>query len=111
MLSALRSFADTAQVKCDKLGIGTVGDDGSCETNLPRISANDSSVLIMLQLTFGALAAIAVLVIVIAAIRFALSEGDPQKVSKARQTIVFAVAGLVVALLAEAIVTFVLGGL
>jgi hypothetical protein len=63
-----------------------------------------------LQVAFGVLGAIAVLVIVIAAMQYVISAGDPQKVSKAKDTIIYAMVGLVVAILAFAIVTFILDG-
>ena len=49
--------------------------------------------------------------IVIGGINYALSQGDPGKVKKAKDTILYGVIGLVVALLAFAIVTFVLQAL
>lgn len=67
-------------------------------------------VQIVLQYTFGILAAIAILVIIIAALQYVLSAGDSQKVARAKDTIIYAVVGLVVAIMAFAIVSFVLDG-
>ncbi len=55
------------------------------------------------------LGAIAVIVIVIGGIKYATSDGDSGKVTSAKNTILYAVVGLVVAILAYAIVNFVLG--
>lgn len=55
------------------------------------------------------LGAIAVIVIVISGIKYATSDGDSGKVTSAKNTILYAVVGLVVAILAYAIVNFVLG--
>ena len=55
------------------------------------------------------LGAIAVIVIVIGGIRYATSGGDSGQISAAKNTILYAVVGLVVAILAYAIVNFVLG--
>lgn len=63
-----------------------------------------------LQIAFGILGAIAVLIIVIAAMQYVISAGDPQKVAKAKDAIIYAMVGLAVAILAFAIVTFVLDG-
>jgi len=52
---------------------------------------------------------IAVIVIVIAGIRYATSGGDSAQITGAKNTILYAVVGLVVAILAYAIVNFVLG--
>lgn len=50
---------------------------------------------------------IAVIMVIYGGIQYALSAGDPNKVSKAKNTIVYAVIGIVVAMLAFAIVNFV----
>lgn len=78
-------------------------------TNLPQAGASSANLQHLLQIVIGTLAAIAVLIIVIAGLNFVMAGGDPQKVAKARGTIIYALIGLVVAISAEAIVTFVLG--
>lgn len=55
------------------------------------------------------LGAIAVIMIVIGGIRYTISGGDSGAITGAKNTILYAVVGLVVALLAYAIVNFVLG--
>ncbi len=52
---------------------------------------------------------ICVIVIVIGGIRYALSGGDSSQTKQAKDTILYAVVGLVVAILAYAIVNFILG--
>jgi hypothetical protein len=54
---------------------------------------------------------IAVLVIIIGGIMFATSAGDPSRAKRAKDTILYAVIGLVVAILAYAIVNFVVNAL
>jgi len=54
------------------------------------------------------LGAIAVVMIVIGGIRYATSNGDASAVTSAKNTILYAVIGLVVAILAYAIVNFVI---
>jgi type IV secretory pathway VirB2 component (pilin) len=78
-------------------------------TNLPQGAASSSNLQHILQIVIGTLAAVAVLIIVIAGLNFVTAGGDSQKVAKARGTIVYALVGLVIAISAEAIVTFVLG--
>lgn len=53
----------------------------------------------------------AVIVIIIAGIRFMTSSGDPQKVSSARNAIIYAAVGVAVASAAQFIVAFVLSKL
>ena len=54
---------------------------------------------------------VAVVMIVLGGIGYATSQGDPGKVKKGKDTILYGIIGLVVALLAFAIVNFVLGAI
>jgi len=54
------------------------------------------------------LGAVSVIVIIYAGIRYATSGGDPGRVSAAKNTLLYAVIGLVVAILAYSIVNFVI---
>jgi hypothetical protein len=86
---------------------------GNCkgDTNLPQIAADSNTLQVVLQLLFGILAAMAVIYIIIAAIKYSVSLGNPQATKTLRGTIIYAGVGLAVALLAEFIVTFTLGNL
>jgi hypothetical protein len=55
-----------------------------------------------------ATAIISVIVIVVAGIRFSVSQGDSQKVNVARNSIIYALVGIVVATVSQGIVIFVL---
>ena len=65
----------------------------------------------VLTAVYVAAAMAAVGVIVFGGFRFAVSQGDSGKVKKAKDTIMYAVIGLVVVLLAFAITNFVLGAI
>lgn len=80
-------------------------------TNLPEVAADKASLDNLLSIIFGVIAAVAVLIIVIQGIRFVLSSGDSQKAADARKGIIYALVGLAVALLAEAITQVVIGRL
>ena len=54
------------------------------------------------------LGAVAVIVIIIAGILFATSSGDPALITKAKNTLLYAVVGLIVAIMAYAIVNYVI---
>jgi heme O synthase-like polyprenyltransferase len=82
-----------------------------CDTGLPNVTANSASLSQLTQIFFGVIAAVAVLMIVIAGLRFITAQGNPQETSKARSTIIYSIIGLVVALIAEAIVSLVVGKL
>ena|SRR6056297_1471586 len=74
---------------------------------LPQTTATDDSVATILELAFTLIGSIAFLVIVIAGLRFVLSRGNADSAAKARNTIIYAVVGLVIAVLAFSIVRFV----
>lgn len=71
------------------------------ETKVNSIVGNVVNVLLM------AVGVISIIMIVVGGILFALSSGDAQKAAKARNTVLYAVIGLVVSLFAAAIVNFV----
>lgn len=83
--------------------------DPSCQTTFPRIGASSDNVKIALQLVFGIISVATVIYIIIAAIRYQVSLGNPEATTKLRNTIIYAGIGLAIALSAEAIVTFTLG--
>lgn len=66
-----------------------------------------STVADILSTVFVVAAGIALIVIIIAGIRFMLSRGDPQKTAQARNTIIYAAVGLIVMALAFSIVQLV----
>jgi glucan phosphoethanolaminetransferase (alkaline phosphatase superfamily) len=75
-------------------------------------SKNDnatSMIKTVINLLLTALGIIAVIMIIIGGIRYTTSQGDSAGVTGAKNTIIYAVAGLVVAILSFAIVNFVLG--
>lgn len=65
----------------------------------------------IINVVIGIVGVIAVVMMIIGGISFITSQGDTNKVTKARNTILYGVVGLIVALLAFAIVNFVLGSL
>jgi hypothetical protein len=65
-------------------------------------------VTIGLQIVFGIAAAVAVLIIAISALKIVISRGNSQDVQKARDSIIYAVVGLIITMSAFVIVTFVL---
>lgn len=62
----------------------------------------------IINVIVGVIGFIAVVMIVMGGISFVTSQGDTSKVAKARNTILYGVVGLIVAMLAFAIVNFVL---
>jgi hypothetical protein len=108
LLSSLHQLVATATVSPS---VGECAGGNLCDTGLPQVGAGTPELASILAIVFGIAGAIAVLVIVIGALRMVYSSGNPEGVSKARSTIIYAVVGLVIAISAEALVAFVLGKL
>ncbi|HUD06389.1 MAG TPA: pilin [Candidatus Saccharimonadales bacterium] len=81
---------------------------GSC-TDLSNPSNSAAAIKTALNILFSILGAIALLIVTIAGFRYVISRGEPQEVSKAKDTILYALIGLVVCMAALAIVNFVAG--
>ncbi len=79
------------------------------EIDIPKTDVQQNNVQNVLQLVFGTLAAIAILIITISGLYFVLSRGNPEKSNRARNAIIYASIGLLVSVLASAIVRFVVG--
>ncbi|MBQ8991927.1 hypothetical protein IJ103_01945 [Candidatus Saccharibacteria bacterium] len=107
---ALPVSADSAEVICS---------DGSRAASFDKCSnrtaAEGRSLMNTLQtvinVVLAVLAFVTVAMIIIGGINYSTSQGDAAKVTKAKNTILYGVIGLVVALLAFAIVNFVLANL
>ncbi len=65
----------------------------------------------VIDLIFYTVGIVAVIVIIVGGIKFITADGDASKIKGARETIMYAVIGLVVALLSYGIVGFIIGRL
>jgi hypothetical protein len=79
--------------------------------NLPTAAADTTAIQTVLGIVFGIIGALALLMIVVSGLRYVLSAGDPQKTAQARNGIIYALVGLVIAITAEGIVHFLVGRL
>ncbi len=98
-------FNTVAQIKNCPQG---AADDKTCFTNLPQVSADSSTLATGLSIVFGVISAVTVLIIIIQALRFVISQGEPEKAAKARKAIIYAFIGLGISLSANLIVIFIL---
>ena len=80
-----------------------------CQQSTDANTKTDKFVTDLIGLLLFAIGIIAVIMIIIGGIRYVTSNGDSSQVTSAKNTILYAVVGLVVALLAYAIVNFVIG--
>lgn len=77
--------------------------------NVPKPAATGDSIQNIMAIVFTITAIISVLIITIAGFSYVLSGGDSNRISRAKDAIIYAIVGLVVSLLAYAIVEFVIG--
>lgn len=64
----------------------------------------------VINVAMAVLGVVCVIMLIVGGYNYTMSGGDASKVTKAKNTILYAVIGLVIALLALAIVNFVIGG-
>lgn len=107
---AMMSPAYAATVYCPNGQAAPSGDLSQCEGIQGGNNENSlmSTLSVIINVILGVVGFIAVVMIIIGGISFVTSQGDTSKVAKARNTILYGVVGLVVAILAFAIVNFVL---
>lgn len=77
------------------------------EVGIPDQQLSNDTFSSILQLVFGLAGAIAIIVILLAGFRYITSQGNPQETAQAKNTIIYALIGLVICAAAFAIVTFV----
>lgn len=78
------------------------------DLKVPKKTVDSNVLATVLQIVFGFAGAIALLIITIAGFRYVTSQGKPQEVAKAKDTIIYAIVGLIVSMTAFSIVKFVL---
>lgn len=81
------------------------------DVHINRGVANPTTVENVLHLVLGVAGAVAVLIITIAGFKYVISQGNPQEAAKAKDTIIYALVGLLIAALGYSIVSFVVKGL
>ncbi|MBR2659756.1 hypothetical protein IKD60_03275 [Candidatus Saccharibacteria bacterium] len=117
-VAAVFSFVPAmAAVKCPEGSLRTGEAPTLAQCNVPEDSDESSPtngkslmevVQTILNVIISVLGIVTVIMIILGGVQYMTSQGDPAKATKARNTILYGVIGLVVALLAFAIVNFVL---
>lgn len=80
-------------------------------SGLPHTPADSATLSTILNIVFGLTASIAVLIIVVSGFRYIAAHGDPHATAQARNGILYAVIGLLLTMMAYAIVIFVVKAL
>ena len=86
-------------------GVNKVNPGGSTPTDLNTMIQG------VLNWVFGIIGIVAVIMIIIGGFNMMISSGDPGKDKKGKDTILYGIIGLVIAILAFAIVNFVINGI
>jgi hypothetical protein len=95
---------NTAEQACKQKG-GSIDGDGKCDKGGSDLQGLFTTVTNILLFLVGA---IAVIMLVIGGLKYVTSNGDQNAITSAKQTILYAIIGIVVAFLAYAAVNFVI---
>lgn len=118
LIGLVISFLSVAIVNLVSIGITTTGDtncdtaaNGRIDPDCVGIAKVDDAAAIagVLNTVYFSAGVAAVIVIIISAIFYTISQGDPAKVKRGKDGILYAIVGLVVILLAFVITNFVIG--
>ncbi len=99
---ATKAFAQSGEVQN---GVNSVKPGGIGTTTL------QGYIQIVINVLLGTIGVVAVIMLIIGGFRYVLSQGDEKATKGAKDTILFAIVGIVVAILAFAIVNFVIGSI
>ncbi len=78
---------------------------------IPRVNADNATLANILSAAFIAIGGMAVAFLLVGAFKYVISNGDSGEITKAKNTILYAVIGIVVSVSAFTIVQFVLGSI
>lgn len=96
---------DAKSQVCEGVGLTTGGNGCTDTKGSPTVESTIGKVVNILSLVVGIAA---VIMIIIGGLKYILSSGDSSNVNSAKNTILYAIVGLVVVLLAQVIVRFVI---
>jgi len=119
IVSSLMAFGLVSLFAMPVLAYDPIGDSAACKSDNPPDVCKDlgvangkdavsSTVQNVIDILFYVIGVIAVIMIIIGGIKYVTSNGDSSSISSAKNTILYAVVGLVVALMSYGIVKFVL---
>ena len=104
--------AATGKIRCPNGETSSTGDLSGCKgISKGDNNLNDNNLMTTLNQIINVIIVIAVIVIILGGVQYTTSAGDSGRVKKAKDTIMYGIIGLVIALLAYSIVNFVLTSL
>lgn len=103
---AVPVFAAPQDKVCEGIGLaGVEGEECTDETGSPSVQSTVRTGVVLMSYLVGVAA---IIMVILGAFKYVTSGGDTNKVTSAKNTIVYALIGLVVAVLAQVLVRFVL---
>lgn len=78
---------------------------------VPKPDAGDAQIQLIVNFVFGLAGALALLFIVLGGLRYIISQGDPNNAAQAKNTIIYALVGLVITVISYGIVRFVVSSI
>ncbi len=96
-------FADARGDVCS--GIGLVGNGGNCGDNGAAVGSAITAAINILTIIAGI---VTVVMVIVAGLKFVTSGGDASKVASAKNSLIYALIGLLVVVLSQTLVHFVL---
>jgi type IV secretion system pilin len=85
----------------------SASDPNANKCGLPQVNATQDTLKNIIQIGLGIIGAFALLSMTLSGFKYITSGGSPEKTSEAKKGIIFALVGLMIAIMAEAIVAFV----
>lgn len=76
---------------------------------LPNVPLNDNVLQSILSYVFGLAGVIALIMMLVGSIKYIYSRGDSNAIKSAKETIIYALVGLIVSVFSIAITTFIFG--
>lgn len=104
LLTAFTPLSASGATRCNNPDLAPIKDAFGRTSQFCSVN---SAILTAINIILGVIAAVAALMIVIGGFKYVISSGNPDAVKSATKTITWAVIGLVVAVLAYAIVSIV----
>ena len=105
LISNQNIYADSKDVVCQ--GIGLTGPNGTCneDTSGPTVDSLIKTVISILSYLVGIAA---IIMLILGGLKYVSSAGDSTKVKSAKDTIMYALIGVLIAALAQVLVRYVL---
>lgn len=97
------ALSDSTQAACEAIGTGA-----DCDNDLAKGSDVNDIIKVVISVFSTVVGVVAVIMIILAGFKYITSSGDSSKITSAKNTLIYALIGLVIVALAQTIVKFTL---